>query len=219
MRCPYCLKEIFYQTENNMVYSYEENSLDGFEVAMGFCPACNKLIVMYREGELDIAEDGLEVVRSENLIWPMAGAIKELPPEVPKEYRDDFKEASLVQNLSPKSGAALSRRCLQRFLQNEMNIKKSSLQKEIEEFVKTKNFPSTIIDAVDAVRNVGNLAAHPLKDTNTGEIVDVEPGEAEWILSVLETLFDYHFVQPVRLQEKKAELNRKLASLNKPLMK
>ncbi|HBV87037.1 MAG TPA: hypothetical protein DEF42_10385 [Desulfosporosinus sp.] len=219
MRCPYCLKEIFYRAENNMVYLSDTENYDGFEVTMGFCPACNELIVLYREGEVDGAEDGLEVVRSEKLILPVTGYIMELPVEVPKEYRDDFKEACLVQNLSPKSSAALSRRCLQRFLENEMNIKKSSLQKEIDEFVKTKNFPSIIVGAVDAIRNVGNLAAHPLKDTSTGQIVDVEPGEAEWILSVLEALFDYHFVQPVRLQKKKAELNQKLALLNKPLMK
>jgi hypothetical protein len=35
---------------------------------------------------------------------------------------------------------------------------------------------------IDAIRNVGNFAAHPLKSTNTGLILDVEPSEAEWPL-------------------------------------
>jgi hypothetical protein len=29
------------------------------------------------------------------------------------------------------------------------------------------------------VRTIGNFAAHPIKSTSTGTIVDVEPGEAE----------------------------------------
>ena len=74
-------------------------------------------------------------------------------------------------------------------------------------------------DAVDAIRNVGNFAAHPLKDTNTGQIVDVEPGEAEWLLEVLEALFDFTFVQPKRLDERKKKLNEKLQALGKPPMK
>jgi hypothetical protein len=33
---------------------------------------------------------------------------------------------------------------------------------------------------LDAIRTIGNFAAHPIKSTSSGEIVDVEPGEAEW---------------------------------------
>jgi hypothetical protein len=74
-------------------------------------------------------------------------------------------------------------------------------------------------DAIDAIRNVGNFAAHPLKDTNTGEIVEVEPGEAEWLIEVLEALFDFTFVQPKRLEERRKKLNAKLTTLGKPPMK
>lgn len=41
------------------------------------------------------------------------------------------------------------------------------------------------------MRNIGNFAAHPLKDTSTGEILPVEAGEAEWNLETLEALFDF----------------------------
>ena len=100
-----------------------------------------------------------------------------------------------------------------------MNIQKSSLAQEIDEFIQRKDIPSYLTDAVDAVRNIGNFAAHPLKDTNTGEIVEVEPGEAEWLLEVNEALFDFVFVQPKKLAERKNNLNAKLASLGKPPMK
>ena len=66
---------------------------------------------------------------------------------------------------------------------------------------------------------IGNFAAHPLKSTTTGSIVDVEPGEAEWNLDVLESLFDFYFVQPAISAKRKAELNKKLKEAGKPKLK
>jgi hypothetical protein len=69
------------------------------------------------------------------------------------------------------------------------------------------------------VRLIGNFAAHPIKSKSSGEIVDVEPGEAEWNLDVLESMFDFYFVQPQVLAQKKTALNKKLSDAGKPLMK
>ena len=79
--------------------------------------------------------------------------------------------------------------------------------------------PSYLADGLDAVRNTGNFAAHPMKSTNTGEIIDVESGEAEWNLDILEGLFDFYFVQPSRLQEKREKLDKKLHDAGKPPLK
>lgn len=79
--------------------------------------------------------------------------------------------------------------------------------------------PSFLAEGIDAVRNLGNFAAHPIKSKNTGEIVEVEEGEAEWLLDVLEGLFDFYFVQPAALREKREQLNRKLKDAGKPEMK
>jgi hypothetical protein len=79
--------------------------------------------------------------------------------------------------------------------------------------------PSHLAEAIDAVRSLGNFAAHPLKSTNTGEVLDVEPGEAEWLLEVLEQLFDFYFIQPAKLQARRAALNQKLQEAGKPPMK
>ena len=35
---------------------------------------------------------------------------------------------------------------------------------------------------INAIHNVGNFAAHPLKNTDKGLILHVEPVEAEWTL-------------------------------------
>ena len=78
--------------------------------------------------------------------------------------------------------------------------------------------PSYLAKGLDAIRNIGNFAAHPTKSKITGEVVEVEPGEAEWNLDVLEGLFDFYFVQAKKLQEKRDILNQKLADVGKPPM-
>jgi hypothetical protein len=96
-------------------------------------------------------------------------------------------------------------------------VKPSDLGQEIGDVMKT--LPTYLADSIDAIRNIGNFAAHPNKSTNTNEIVDVEPGEAEWCLDVLEGLFDFYFVQPAQLQRKRAALDQKLTDAGKPPMK
>jgi hypothetical protein len=54
-----------------------------------------------------------------------------------------------------------------------------------------------------------------MKSKNSGEIIDVEIGEAEWNLEVVEELMDYYFVRPVKLQKKKDALNSKLKDAGK----
>ena len=54
---------------------------------------------------------------------------------------------------------------------------------------------------------------------NTCAIVDVEPGEAEWTLDVVESLFDFYFVRPAQLAARKAEINKKLVETGKQPLK
>lgn len=51
------------------------------------------------------------------------------------------------------------------------------MAKEIQEVIDSGKLPSYIAEGIDAVRNIGNYAAHPAKSQSTGEIVDVELGK------------------------------------------
>lgn len=117
---------------------------------------------------------------------------------------------------SPKASAALSRRCLQNLLREIGGFKSRDLNDEIQKAIDSKTLPSYIADALDAIRAVGNFAAHPIKGTSSGEVIDVEPGEAEQQLDTLELLFDFYFVQPAIAKRKKDALNAKLADAKKP---
>ena len=79
--------------------------------------------------------------------------------------------------------------------------------------------PSYLAEAIDAVRVTGNFAAHPIKSRSTGEIVDVEPGEADANLDVLEGLFDFYYVAPARQKARRDALNSKLGDAGKPPLK
>lgn len=120
---------------------------------------------------------------------------------------------------SPKASAALSRRSLQHILREKAGVKKSDLANEIQEVLDNNRVPSYIADSIDAIRNIGNFAAHPLKSKSTGEIVPVETGEADWTLDVIELLYDFYFVQPEKIRLKRAALNMKLVDAGKPNMK
>ena len=116
---------------------------------------------------------------------------------------------------SPKASGALSRRCLQAILKDRLGAKKKDLFDQIEEVIATGKLPPHIETGLHDVRNIGNFAAHPMKSTTTGAIVDVEPGEAEWNLEVAEMLFVFCFVQPAVAAQRKTDLDKKLKDIGK----
>ena len=90
---------------------------------------------------------------------------------------------------------------------------------EIQEVIDKKLMPTDILESIDSVRNIGNFAAHPIKSKSSGEIVEVEPDEAFWNLEVLEMIFDFLFIRPAKVKEKRDALNKKLKDAGKPEMK
>ncbi|MBL8866857.1 MAG: DUF4145 domain-containing protein [Planctomycetia bacterium] len=151
------------------------------------------------------------------MVYPRGVTRSPLPGCVPEKFAVDYQEACLVLTDSPKASAALSRRCLQHVLREVAKTTKKDLAKQIDEVL--PSLPSYLQGMIDSVRNVGNFAAHPMKSTNTGEIIDVEPGEAELLLEVIEMTFDHYFVQPDQVAKRRAALNAKLVEVGKPPMK
>jgi hypothetical protein len=223
MKCPHCNTAFNVEWDDTKAYFEGELTVEpdkGKGIYHTQCPECNNIIVKLVRGFVDGApgEEFVSDIETEETIYPMVTA-RPVEPEVPEPYKNDFIEACKVLSISPRASAALSRRLLQQILREQFGIKKKNLAMEIEDFIHLKNVPSHLTEAVDAVRNIGNFAAHPLKDTNTGSIIEVEPGEADWLLEVIDELFDFAFVQPKRLEERKNRLNAKLKSMGKPPMK
>lgn len=104
-------------------------------------------------------------------------------------------------------------------MREKAGVTKGDLSKEIQQVIDSGKLPSHLSESIDAIRNIGNFAAHPNKSTSSGEIIPVEMGESEWLLDVLEALFDFYFVQPALLKAKRDALNQKLIDAGKPQMK
>lgn len=222
MKCPHCLVEI--HARAYLLYLGKDE--DGnWAIQRYLCPnpKCNKMIFYLVCGEAIFTSrdefSRFSSVSKQILVRPKASNRPPVPPEVPKEFAEDYNEACLVLADSPKASAALSRRCLQRLLREVAKVKPGNLADEIKQVIDSGELPSYLVKNIDYIRNIGKFAAHPIKSKKTGEIVPVEPGEAEWNLDVLELLFDFYFVKPQVAKEKKAALDKKLKEARKKPMK
>jgi hypothetical protein len=217
LKCLHCLVSFHAEPDEHVL---GKDADGGWSVVTRLCPSCNRYIFSLRNGEIRNGQHGRSVAaHDETFVRPRASARPPCPIEVPAVLADDYRQACLVIPDSPKASAALSRRCLQHLLREHFGVKQGDLVREIQQVIDNGKLPTHLVEAIDAIRNIGNLAAHPAKSAQTGEIVDVEPGEAEWNLDVLEGLFDFCFVQPAVLKRKREELDKKLAATGKPPMK
>lgn len=217
MKCPHCLV-VYHDNQHAVEVGTDVDS--NWDILKSTCPSCKKFILHLRNYNPQKTVTGgiRKIVVSENLIRPKIANRPPVPVEVPIEFAQDYTEACLVIADSPKASAALSRRCLQHILREKLKIKKKDLFQEIQEVIDNAILPTDLLESIDSIRNVGNFAAHPIKSQSTGEIVAVEPHEADWNLDVLEMLFEYLFVRPIAIQKKREALNSKLGDAGKKPM-
>jgi uncharacterized protein DUF4145 len=197
--CPYCDRdttitdgfsnEYFDLTLKNAI------GLRRFHTLLIVCPnsECRKFTLSMAMRELHITPSGPnksigDILESWNLIPPSSAKV--FPDYVPKPIRDDYTEACLIKDLSPKASATLSRRCLQGMIRNFWGVSKGRLVEEIEA-IKQETDDLTW-KAIDAVRKIGNIGAHMEKDINV--MVDVEPNEAQKLIELIELLMKDWFM-------------------------
>lgn len=172
-------------------------------------PQCKELTVdvtLFRGG---YATNSNAYIRGDKLsmerIRPRSKA-KHWPEFVPLAIRQDYEEACLVVDLSPKAAATLCRRALQGMIRDFCGIARGTLDQEIKELrklVDDGNAPKGVepetIDAIDAVRAVGNIGAHMEKDVNI--IVPVEANETKLLVELIELLItDWYVARNAREQ-------------------
>ena len=216
MKCPHCLDN-FHDSET---YTFVGRDVDGYwSVSKRQCSSCGKLVLYLTLSEQWLNSKQPNFILEQRLVRPRGSARAPCPPQVSPSIAEDYSEACIVLADSPKASAALSRRCLQHLLREKAGVNSGNLANEIQQVIDSGKLPSHLADSIDAIRNIGNFSAHPMKSSTTGEIVSIEPHEAEWNLDVLEALFDFYYVQPALIQAKRDALNKKLLDSGKPPMK
>lgn len=151
-------------------------------------------------------------LKSKSFVYPTS-TVKQYPDYVPEQIRTDYTEAFLIASISPKASATLSRRCLQGILRDfwgitpefwdshtdlkkEVRLKesgKANLWQEIKAVEQLGSVPAPIIAAFKQLKDIGNIGAHPETDVNL--IVDVEPGEAEALVSLVDLIIRLTYIQ------------------------
>ena len=124
------------------------------------------------------------------------------PDYVPAGIRQDYAEACSILDASPKSAATLARRCLQGMIRDFWNVTKANLAQEIAAIESEVN--ADTLEAIDAVRKIGNIGAHMEKEVD--HVIDIEPGEAEKLIWLVEFLVRDWYAARAERQKRLAEI-------------
>jgi hypothetical protein len=196
--CPFCDRDttVTGSDYERHSFSLDHQSADGhrlFKTMLIVCPnpKCKKFTFTLAMFEYTYQQPGMGVppgwksgkmLQGWNLIPPSNAQV--FPDYVPKPVRDDYLEACLIRDLSPKASATLSRRCLQGMIRDFWKISKPRL---VDEIVALEDKTDALTwGAIDAVRKIGNIGAHMERDINV--IVDVDPDEAQLLIELIELL-------------------------------
>jgi hypothetical protein len=139
-------------------YTLERTGVRSQSIVFHRCPHCEEWNIARYDS---VQANGKTRAQYARLWPPEKGTQLSIASDVPTSYAADLNESYAVLDVSAKASAALSRRLLQRML-HDRGIKKRSLDAEIDELLKRKILQSDVAADVDAIRTVGNFAAHPI---------------------------------------------------------
>ena len=232
--CPHCDHAIMVTDANYRIGSVElwlnppsgHNGETPMHVEIIDCPneGCRKSTLTFcinrpaykrarQDGEIPLKRGG-GLFESKWTLIPPAGA-RVFPDYVPEAIREDYTEACVIRDLSPKASATLARRYLQGMIRDFHGITKNTLFGEINA-LKDKVEPA-VWGAIDGIREIGNIGAHMEKDVNV--IIDVDPDEAAALIELIEILIkDWYIVRHERDENFKRvkEIAGTKKSLKKP---
>lgn len=118
---------------------------------------------------------------------------KNFPDYIPSSIREDYQEACLIKNLSPKASATLARRCMQTIIRHFWGISdKRTLHDEINALSDNTSIDPKIIKGFHALKEIGNIGAHMEKDI--GLIIGVDTNEADKLIDFIEYLIQLTYI-------------------------
>jgi len=120
------------------------------------------------------------------------------PDYVPSQILEDYREACSIESLSPKAAATLARRCIQGIIRGFYGVSKAKLIDEIKA-IESRVDPK-VYAAIDGLRELGNIGAHPEKDIDL--IIDVEPEEAGALINLVELFIEETYVADYERQKR-----------------
>ena len=99
-------------------------------------------------------------INSRALSWPK-NPVCQVPERVPEPLASAFRQAHDILLISPKAGAALSRRCLQAIIEGQEEIRERSLMRQVKKLIDLNKLPTYLAEDLDAIRVVGMCISPP----------------------------------------------------------
>lgn len=203
--CPHCNRPVIIRDTDKVTtcldYFLHVNSMNyKLIVTTTICPSknCGKETIEFSKFLLDYNQSRYNLIYKK-IIEPEANIKIFNCSTIPYVILEDYKEAKLILNLSPKASATLARRCLQSMIRDFHGITgKRTLHQEIEAI--EDRIDPEMYKAIMALKSIGNIGAHPEHDINL--IIDVSPEEAYQLVNLIEMLIDDWYVTRERRQER-----------------
>ncbi|BFO53476.1 hypothetical protein AVXHC19_02790 [Acidovorax sacchari] len=93
------------------------------------------------------------------MIYPLHSTVEPPSADLPQDIQDDYEEARLIANFSPRGAAALLRLAVQKLCQH-LGQPGKNINTDVASLV-AKGLPPSVQEALDSVRVIGNEAVHP----------------------------------------------------------
>ena len=197
-KCPHCNKEQTVSDEDRRV-SFADLTLanaDGprrlvsrFVVCPN--PECKRFSVITSLHHLEVS--GKRTYTGKHIkTWALVppSRARSFRIAIPEHILQDYDEACLTLEMSPKVAAALARRCLSSMIRDYWQVQPGSLGDEFRQIRGTAD-PLTW-ETIESIRKSGLIGAH--MESEGAEILDVDPGEAELLINLVETLIEDWYV-------------------------
>ncbi|NPV86485.1 MAG: DUF4145 domain-containing protein [Anaerolineae bacterium] len=215
MKCMHCRVEfhseaqyVYVGTDADKVWLVETNK----------CPACGRFNLLLINAEGESVEHMPINEKSRLLVYPQTTLLPSCPPQVPLDIAEDYCQARLIIEVSPRASAALSRAALQKVLRDRAGVIPGDLAEEMLDVLDSRQLPPHLSELLKAALTLGNFYAQPLKSQMPEAIHPVAPAEAELNLQVLEALLDFYYIQPAISAGRWASLRSKLEMIGRPLL-
>jgi hypothetical protein len=201
--CPFCNKEQTI-TEQGRQVSFGDLAIENADgprrlvVKYVVCPdpACRKFSLNASLHSLELS-NGRAYTGKHLKTWALVPPSRALffPIPLPQHILQDYQEACLAIEFSPKAAAALSRRCLSAMLRDYWKVQPGRL---IDEFRQIKGVADPLTwETIESVKKSGSIGAR--FESEGAEILDTEPAEAKLLLGLIETLIqDWYVVREER---------------------
>jgi hypothetical protein len=196
--CPFCNSDQTVTSDGHHA-SFADLTIDNAD-------GPRRLVVKYvvcpnpkcRKFSLNASLHGLEVsgnrsytgkhIKTWALIPPSRARV--FPVSIPHHILQDYQEACLAIEFSPKVAAALSRRCLSAMLRDYWQVQPGGLGDEFRQ-VRSSVDPLTW-ETIESIRKSGMIGAR--MESEGAEIQDVDPEEANLLIGLIETLIQDWYV-------------------------